>query len=284
MKDGRKVGVSSKQKLCSYELGKTSARSFQQFFHALDPIKATVNFPRHTELFEEGHLPEGIFILQRGKVKLSVDLKGGRTLILGIVQPGEVLGLSAIMSGKPAEYTAETLTSAQFSYVERKEFLNLLEAHCELCVLVVEVLSHQLREAVEMIHYSSGSQPATEKLASLLLAWIRAEGEVTGQGVELKLPLTQEEIGQMIGVSRETVSRLLAGLEKERILALDGSHLRVLRREALEAFAKPEDPHLRRGKAAHKEEVPVANGMHPPHGDTLQPKPQVGEAFFKPSE
>lgn len=258
MKDSRKTGVSSKQKVCSFELGKSSARSFNQFVRALDPIKTVVSFPKHSALFEEGRLLDGIYILLRGKVKLSVDLKGGRTLILGIAQPGEVLGLSAIMSGKPAEFTAETLTSAQFSYVERKEFLRLLEEHCELCVLVVEVLSHQLREAVEMIHYSSGSQPAAEKLASLLVSWIAADGEATEQGVELKLPLTQEEIGQMIGVSRETVSRLLAGLEKEEILSLDGSHLRVLKREALEALAKPADLLAQRAKGGRNVEAPVA--------------------------
>ena len=242
-------------------LARGSGRSFSQFVRALDPIKAAVNFPKHSALFEEGQFPDGIYILLRGKVKLSVDLKGGRTLILGIAQPGEVLGLSAIMSGKPAEFTAETLMATQFSFVERKEFLRLIEEHCELCVLVVEVLSHQLREAVEMIHYSSGSQPAAEKLASLLISWTAADGEVTEQGVELKLPLTQEEIGQMIGVSRETVSRLLAGLEKEEILLLDGSRLRVLKKDALEGLAKPGNAQAQRTKGARNGEMSVPGGV-----------------------
>ena len=279
MKDSRKSGGSSKQRLCSFELGKTSARSFNQFVRALEPIKTSVNFPKHSTLFEEGLLPDGIYILVRGKVKLSVDLKGGRTLILGIAQPGEVLGLSAIISGKPAEFKAETLTSAQFSYVERKEFLRLLGEHCELCVLVVEVLSHQLREAVEMIHYSSGSQPAAEKLAGLLLSWISADGEVTEQGIELKLPLTQEEIGQMIGVSRETVSRLLAGLEKEGMLSLDGSRLLILNRETLEAVAKPDDALAQRVKTGRKVEVHVPDGIkdasgEQPHAEAIMKAPK----------
>jgi len=278
MKDSRKVGMPSKHKLCSFELGKSSARSFNQFVRALEPIKTPVNFPKHSTLFEEGRLPDGIYILLRGKAKLSVDLKGGRTLILGIAQSGEVLGLSAIMSGKPAEFTVETLTPAQFSYVERKEFLRLLEEHCELCVLVVEVLSHQLREAVEMIHYSSGSQPAAEKLAGLLLSWVASDGEVTNLGIELKLSLTQEEIGQMIGVSRETVSRLLAGLEKEEILSLDGSHLRVLRRDALEAAARPADAPAREVKTGGKSEVLVPGG---PQNDSEE-QPQAQTVFNAP--
>ncbi len=229
-----------------------------------------VTFPKHGVLFEEGRLPEGLYILQRGKVKLSVDLKGGRTLILGIAHPGEVLGLSAIMSGKPAEVTAETLMPSQFLFVERKEFLRLLGEHCELCVLVVEVLSHQLREAVEMIHYSSGSQPAAERLAGLLVSWSASEGEPTGWGVEFKLPLTQEEIGQMIGVSRETVSRLLAGFEKDEILSLDGSRLQVLKKDALESLARPGDSQAQKAKKLGNAEARVAS--EPRNASEAQPR------------
>jgi CRP/FNR family cyclic AMP-dependent transcriptional regulator len=270
MKNNRKAGWSSKQKLCSFEVGKSSARAFNQFVRALDHIKAVVNFPKHSTLFEEGRQPDGLYIVLRGKVKLSVDLRGGRTLILGIAQPGEVLGLSAIMSGKPAEFTAETLTPAQFCFVERREFLHLVEEHCELCILVVEVLSHQLREAVDMIHYSSGSQPAAEKLASLLTSWIATNGEVTKQGLELKLALTQEEIGQMIGVSRETVSRLLAGFEKAGILSLDGSRLLILKREALEAFSRPKLALAERGQACRKVEAFSPDGPQDASADLPQ--------------
>ncbi len=254
MTDHRKVGYSPKQKRCSFEIGKSTLKSFHQFVQALDPLKAVVNFPKHSTIFEEGRRPDGLYILIRGKVKLSIALKGGRTLIMGIAQPGEVLGLSATMSGKPAECTAETLTPAQFSFVERKEFLHLIEKHCELCVLVVEVLSHQLREAVDMIHYSSGSQPAAEKLASLLISWASTNGEVSEQGLELKLPLTQEEIGQMIGVSRETISRLLAGFEKDGILSLEGSRLRILRQEALEGSSSAKTAPAKNGQAGQKVE------------------------------
>ncbi len=230
---------SNKQKLPPCNLGKSPPKSFNQFVRAIVPLKAAVNVPKQSTLFEEGQQPDGVYLLVHGQVKLSVTLKGGRTLILGVAQPGEVLGLSAIVSDKPAECTAETLTPAQFSFVSRRDFLRLIDERRELCLLVVEVLSRQLREAVDVIHYSSGSQPAAEKLAGLLAAWLASNGESSGQGLELKLPLTQEEIGQMIGVSRETVSRLLAGFEKDGILSLEGSRMRILDREALVASSYP---------------------------------------------
>jgi CRP-like cAMP-binding protein len=228
MRNSAKSGAFPKVKGGVFAAGKPWNRSLTEFVQALESVKSIVNLPKHAKLLEEGQLPEGIFVLLRGSVKLFVSLKGGKMLILRVVQSGEVLGLSATMSSKPAEYTAETLSPTQFLYVPRKDFLALLEEHPEICISVVEVLSHQLREAVNMIHYSSGSQPAVEKLADLLELWVAEGGRMTERGVELKLPLTQEEIGQMIGVSRETVSRLIAEFEEQGILELEGSRVRIM--------------------------------------------------------
>ncbi len=229
MKNSVKTGTFPKLKSGAFATEKPWDKSLTEFVQALESVKSIVNLPKHAKLLEEGQLPEGIFVLLHGSVKLFVSLKCGKSLILRLVQSGEVLGLSATMSSTPAEYTAETLSPTQFLYVPRKDFLTLLEQHPAICISVVEVLSHQLREAVNMIHYSSGSQPAVEKLADLLEMWVAECGEATERGTELKLPLTQEEIGQMIGVSRETVSRLLADFEEQGILELEGSHVLVLK-------------------------------------------------------
>jgi len=272
MKNLKKAGTFSKSKAGLFAPGKTWDKSLTEFVHALESVKSIVNLPKHAKLMEEGQLPEGIFVLLHGGVKLFVALKGGKTLILRVVQSGEVLGLSATMSTRPAEYTAETLSPTQFLYVPRKDFLTLLEIHPEICISVVEVLSHQLREAVSMIHYSSGSQPAAEKLADLLESWIIEKGEVTDRGTDLKLPLTQEEIGQMIGVSRETVSRLLAEFEEQGILELDGSRVHVLKRHTLEELSAAKVRKVEKGKAGENQtdlaltEAATASET-PPKGD-----------------
>jgi CRP/FNR family transcriptional regulator, cyclic AMP receptor protein len=234
MRNSGRPGTFPKMRAGVFAAAKPWNKSLTEFVQALESVKSVVNLPKHARLLEEGKIPEGIFVLLRGSVKLFVAMKGSKTLILQVVQSGEVLGLSATMSSKPAEYTAETLSPTQFLYVPRNDFLSLLEGHPEICISVVEVLSHQLREAVNMIHYSSGSQPAVEKLADLLEVWVEENGETTKRGIELKLLLTQEEIGQMIGVSRETVSRLLAEFEQQGILELEGSRVTVLKGRHLE--------------------------------------------------
>lgn len=91
-----------------------------------------------------------------------------------------------------------------------------------------------------MVHFCSGAQPAVEKLADLLKLWIAEIGKPTDRGIELQLLLTQKEIGQMLGVSRETVGRLLAELECQGVLQLTGgSSIYVLKKEALDELSIP---------------------------------------------
>lgn len=270
MKSSVKSGIFPRIREGAFASAKPWDKSLADFVQLLESVKSVVKLPKHAKLLEEGQVPEGIFVLLEGSVKLFVGLKGGKTLIMRVVQSGEVLGLSATMSSKPAEYTAETVSPTRFIYVPRKDFLALLEEHPEICISVVEVLSHQLRQAVTMLHYSSGSQPAAEKLADLLELWIAENGVETKSGIELKLPLTQEEVGQMIGVSRETVSRLLSEFEQQGVIELEGSHVRIPKGHGLEEL-----PEARSRKAEQNDSA--GNSSKPLKlGDNSFPEPQNG--------
>jgi len=271
MKNPGKAAAFPRMKSGLFASGKPWNKSLTEFVQALDPVKSVVNLPKHAKLLEEGQLPEGIFVLLHGSVKLFVGLKGGKTLILRVVQSGEVLGLSATMSGRPAEYTAETLSPTQFLYVPRKDFLALLDRHPEIWISVVEVLSHQLREAFSMIHYSSGSQPAIEKLGDLLEQWAAESGEASDRGTELKLPLTQEEIGQMIGVSRETVSRLLAEFEQRGILQLEGSRVCILKGRSIGELSSSKERKSEPDKTS--DDPPAEHAETPPTSATDREDP-----------
>jgi CRP/FNR family transcriptional regulator len=81
------------------------AASLQNFEH----IKFATAYPQGAVLFVEGQVPRGIFVLCKGTVKMSINSPSGRTMIVKLAEPGEVLGLSATISGKPYEVTAETI-------------------------------------------------------------------------------------------------------------------------------------------------------------------------------
>ncbi len=205
---------------------------------ALEAIKYTTAYPKGAVLFVEGQAPRGVFILCRGRVKLSICSSDGKTLILKIAEAGEVLGLSASVSGKPYELTAETLDPCQVNFVKREDFLRFLREHNDVCLRVAEQLSEKYNTACHEIRSLGLSHSAAEKLAKLLLEWSLKNGGAR-QPDRMKLTLTHEEIAQMIGTSRETVTRLFADFKKRQLIQLKGSTLVIRNRSALENLVGP---------------------------------------------
>jgi CRP/FNR family cyclic AMP-dependent transcriptional regulator len=94
-----------------------------------DLAKASSVYPESAILFMEKQAPRGAFVLCEGQVKLSISSSEGKTLILRIAKPGEVLGLSAVVNGTPYEVTAETLRPSQIAFIRRDDFLRLMAQH-----------------------------------------------------------------------------------------------------------------------------------------------------------
>jgi len=204
---------------------------------SFENIKYATAYPKGAVLFVEGQSPRGIFVLCKGRVKLSICSTDGKTLILKIAEPGEVLGLSASVSGKPYELTAETVDPCQVNFVKREDFLRFLRENADACLRVAEQLSEKYNSACREIRSLGLSHSAAEKLAKLLLEWSAKNGEAAKAEPRVKLALTHEEIAQMIGTSRETVTRLFADLKKRQIVQAKGSTLLIRNKAALKAMA-----------------------------------------------
>ena len=223
---------------CKLRADKIFCNLPQPTVQALEAIKYTTAYPKGALLFVEGQAPRGVFILCRGRVKLSICSSDGKTLILKIAEAGEVLGLSASVSGKPYELTAETLSPCQVNFVKREDFLRFLREHNDVCLRVAEQLSEKYNTACHEIRSLGLSHSAAEKLAKLLLEWSLKNGGAR-QPDRMKLTLTHEEIAQMIGTSRETVTRLFADFKKRQLIQLKGSTLVIRNRPALENLVGP---------------------------------------------
>jgi CRP/FNR family cyclic AMP-dependent transcriptional regulator len=204
---------------------------------AFEAIKFATAFPTGSVLFIEGQAPRGIFVICKGRVKLSFSSTEGKSLILRIAEVGEVLGLSSSIGGKPYELTAETIDPCQITFAKREDFLRFLRENNEACFRVTEQLGEKYYSVCRKIRSLALSNSAEERLARLLLDWMAKDGENTKTGTRIKLSLTHEDIAQMIGTSRETVTRLLAGMKKQHILELKGSTLVIHSKAALKALA-----------------------------------------------
>lgn len=200
-----------------------------------DEIRSSSTYPEGAVLFLEKQDPRGVFVLCEGEVKLSISSSGGKTLILRIAKPGEVLGLMSTMAGMPYEATAETIHPCQVAYIRRDDFLRFIARHPEVYQGVVKQLMSLYQGACSQLRTVGLSSSAPEKLARLLLDMC-ATGKQTDQGTQIKLPLTHEEIAALIGTTRETVTRTLSEFKSNHLVALHGSNLMISNRAALESL------------------------------------------------
>lgn len=201
---------------------------------ALESIKFTGVYPKGSLLFVEGQEPRAVYILCSGRVKLTTSSTEGKTLILKVAEPGDVLGLSAAILGRTYEVTAETIEPCQVNTIKREDFLKFLGEYIEACMHTAEQLSEKYHSAQKEIRSLGLSQSTTEKVAKLLLDWCATSGDETPKGIRLKVLLTHEEIAQMVGTTRETVTRLFSDLKKKKVIDIKGSTILVSNKTALE--------------------------------------------------
>jgi len=194
-------------------------------------------YPGGAVLFVEGQTPRGAFVLCSGKAKLSTTSREGKVLILKIAEAGEVLGLSAVIAGEPFETTAETSGPCQVNFVEREALIRLMQKNGEAGLHASQALSKEFQSAYRDIHDLVLSRSSAGKLAKLLLSWTPSREQPEPPEVRVRASLTHEEMAQMIGSSRETVTRLLSDLKKKELIRLEGSTLVIRNRTALEALA-----------------------------------------------
>jgi CRP/FNR family cyclic AMP-dependent transcriptional regulator len=203
----------------------------------LNEIKSTAVYPKGAMLFIEGQQSRGVFVLCTGKAKLSTTSRDGKTIITKISEPGDVLGLNAVVSSVPYEVTAEMMEPGQANFVPRDSLLQLMKEFPEASVRLAQQLSRNYYTAYEEIRTLGLATSPSEKFAKLLLAWSTKPSQNDGSS-QLKLTLTHEEIGEIIGTTRETVSRLFSEFRKKQLVQLKGATLVIRSRPALEKIVQ----------------------------------------------
>jgi CRP/FNR family transcriptional regulator, cyclic AMP receptor protein len=202
----------------------------------LNEIKSTAVYPKGAMLFIEGQQPRGVFILCAGKVKLSTTSREGKTIITKISESGDVLGLNAVISNRPYEVTAEMMEPGQANFIPREPLLQFLKDHVEVAMRVAQQLSRNYFTAYEEIRTLGLAASPSEKFAKLLLSWsTKPQNDGSAQ---VKLTLTHEEIGEILGTTRETVSRLFSEFKKKQLVQLKGATLVIRSRPALEEIVQ----------------------------------------------
>jgi CRP/FNR family transcriptional regulator, cyclic AMP receptor protein len=201
---------------------------------AFQKMKFTSSYPEGALLFVEEQIPRGVYLLCTGRVKLTMASSVGKTVIVRVAEAGELLGLHSAISGKVHELTAETLQPCQVDFVRRGDLLNLLREHPDAAVNAMQQISNSYDGACHQIRSLSLTPSATEKVATFLLD-SAALGEKTSRGVRFNLRLTHEEIAQVVGLTRESVTRSMTELRTKTLISTKGPSVVIRNMAALEA-------------------------------------------------
>jgi CRP/FNR family transcriptional regulator len=201
----------------------------RDFFCALAPdsiedfnqIKHAAVFPEHAVVLVEGQSPCGIFVLCQGRAKLSTTSREGKTLIVRIAEAGEVLGLHAVITGSPYELTVETMQPCQLNFVGREDMLHFLTTHPDAALHATQHLARDCADSYGVVRTIGLSHSVSERFARFLLE-TAADGEISNGTVRVRLAMTHEEISQLVGTSRETITRLLSEFRRNALAELKG--------------------------------------------------------------
>ena len=202
---------------------------------AMEEHGVTSEHAEGTRLFTEGETPRGVVMLYRGRVKLSMNSAEGKTLVLKVAKPGDFLDLGSCLVGKPHEVTAEAAEPVEFRFVKQPDFMRMLQNEGRLCLQVAQLLSQDYHDACVELTMLGLSRTAESRIASLLL---RITDETKpGKSGAVKLTSTHEELSQVVGTSRETVTRVLSRFRRSGLIAIQGSNLALRDVSALRRLA-----------------------------------------------
>lgn len=200
-----------------------------------ESVKMTASYPVGARLFMQGDTANGVYMLCRGRINLFIYSKDGKAIILHTAEAGEILGLSEVISNSTYMATAKVVESCQVNFVSSKDFLPFLYQKSEASINALKQLSRKYQTACSQIATMGLSTSVANKLAKLFLGWCKA-GREKSDGSHLKITCTQEEMAQMIGTSRETVSRVMKNFSDRKLISRKGSELIIHNKEKLAAI------------------------------------------------
>ncbi len=190
------------------------------------------DYVRGASFFREGDRSNAIFLVCSGKVKVSATSREGRVMILRIAQAGDVLGMSAALTQSDYEVTAEALEPCSVLVLPTRHLMTMLQNFGDASLAAANVLAEDYRAAFDEARLVSLPSSPAGRVARLILDW--AQDAKSRSNPFITMSMTHEELASMTATTRETITRTLGRLRKEKIIETHGVVLKVLQPQALE--------------------------------------------------
>ena len=175
-------------------------------------------------IFYEGNRPTGLYCVNQGKVKIFQTGEEGKEQILRLAKEGDLLGYRSLISGEPYSASGAVMEDAVVCYVPRKTFFELMQKNSELSTRMMQLLSHDLKEAEARIT-GLAQKPVRERMAETILMLREFYG--TDNDEIIKASVSREDIAGIVGTSTETCIRVIAEFKHEKLIELAGKRIKV---------------------------------------------------------
>jgi len=192
------------------------------------------SYPKGVRVFHEGDHSDACYIVRNGDLRVTREHPDGRAIALATLGPGDIFGELAMLDGEARSASVEALTDCELLGIPATDFRRLLAARAEITVKLVVALTRRLREANERISRQS-FQTVPSRVAGVLSQLIAEEAPQDGrEGVTIRM--TQADLAQLAGTSRESVSRFLAVLERAGVVRVGRGRVTVVEPRRLRAY------------------------------------------------
>jgi CRP-like cAMP-binding protein len=188
---------------------------------------ATVeHFDTDDVIFHKGDPGDRLYAIVSGRVGIKTVSRDGKEIILNVLGPGEVFGEIAVLDGKERTAGAAAMKPTKLVRVGRTEFLPFLERHPKLCIRAIEVLCDRLRWTSDIIE-DTIFLDIPRRLAKRLLILVQRHGRPVEAGVKIDMKLSQEDLGNMLGATRESVNKGIRSLQQHGVISYEGGYIIV---------------------------------------------------------
>jgi CRP/FNR family transcriptional regulator len=199
-------------------------------------ILEELDIPKHQMIFSPGAPSDAIYFIEKGRVRLTRLSTEGKTVILALLGPGDLIGEAAWEAGEHDSY-AETLEDSRIYQISREAFQSLIRENPEFGIRLIQIIGSRLKQAQARIEDLVFRQ-VPSRVARLLLTLAENHGKVTPKGIRVEFPLTHQEIADLVGSSRVTVTQILNRFRSSHWIDIESKRVTIHDLNALEEVVK----------------------------------------------
>jgi CRP/FNR family transcriptional regulator, cyclic AMP receptor protein len=205
---------------------------------ALDELERLVAYmrlvrqPPRTVLFRKGDPGTHMVVVVRGRVKVCTHSEDGKELVLNLINPGEVVGEIALLDGADRTADAVTLVDSDLLILERRDFIPFLKRHPDACMRLLAVLCERVRRTSELLEEALFLE-GSSRLAKRLVHLAEVFGKAVPGGVKIDISLSQQQLGNMVGMSRESMNKQLKQWRQDDLIRIEDGRYVLTNLDAL---------------------------------------------------